>query len=102
MKNKYRKRINLERGINVVLYRKTKKDTCKFEVYKKRTFKDFNHAQRFYKFMLTNVTDKIYMYQTNGRSVVEFRTYVPTFLEAYELRGIIEGYFELWKRDNYA
>lgn len=52
--------------------------------------------------MLTNVTDKIYMYQTNGRSVVEFRTYVPTFIEAYELRGIIEGYFELWKRDNYA
>ena len=97
MTNKYRNRINIERGINVVLYRKTKKESRKFEVYKKRTFKDFNHAQKFYKYMLMNVTDKIYMYQTNGRTVVEFRSYVPTFIEAYELRGIIEGYFDLWE-----
>lgn len=96
MKNKSRRRINIDRGINLIQYNKTREGTKRFEVYKKRNFKTLNQAERLYNYMLTYVTDKVYLYESKGNFTVEFRTYVKSLNEAQEVRGIIEGYFTLW------
>lgn len=93
-----RKRLAVEKGI--VLFHDVEKGVTPrcFETSKRKTFKSLNDAQRFYKYLLLNVTDYVYMYQVkNGRYCVEFRTTSPTLKEAIEARDAINPHFDLWK-----
>lgn len=68
-----------------------------FEVRKAKWFSDFNKAQRFYKYILLEVTEKAYMHKRNGRYCVEFKTYAETYNEAVMVRDAVKPHFDLWR-----
>lgn len=68
-----------------------------FEVRKSKWFSDFKQAQRFYKYILLEVSEKAYMHKRKGRYCVEFKTYVESYNEAYEVRDAVKPHFDLWR-----
>lgn len=92
-----RMRTNLEKGINIIFEHNQPISGNCFEVYKVKTFKTLKEAQRFYKYLLLNVTDKVYLYNYKKAVRVEFKGYAETFEEAEFLYHSISGHFDLWQ-----
>lgn len=91
-----RMRANVIKGVNVIFEHNQPITGKCFEIYKVKTFKTLNEAQRFYKYLLLNVSERVYLYQYKTSYRVEFKDYTDNYEDAELLYHAISGHFDLW------
>lgn len=101
MANRKRKKLNIERNIDIILVDGVARGKC-FSVSKKRGFSDPDLAEEFYNFLKgTGIKGvSIFTDRSKGQRAVEVDAYTDNYTIAVVLKSVLNTLFKDWKALN--
>lgn len=87
------KRVYVDEGIYIIINKNGKVSSKCFEVAKRRKYRKLGEAMKLFK-LLYSRWESVYLYQTNGYFMVEFKSYVEDIETALLIKNQVENILE--------
>lgn len=87
------KRVYVDQGIYIVISNNGRVSSKCFEVAKRRKYRKLGEAVKLFKILYSR-WESVYLYQTNGYFMVEFKTYFEDIETALSIRNQVENILE--------